>query len=278
MAYGKVFESMFTGSMVGTSPLMFAVWSYCIAQSKPPGYVELNPTIIASILGSTRDEVQEVLDTLCAPDPMSRTPDEDGRKLVQEGHFLYRMTTWVKYNAIRNDEKRREQNRAAQSRHRGRTDADSQQCQQSNADTLLTDADVMLTDADSQQCQPTETESTDRDGDLPEPAVAVSRPTDAGQDDGFDVFWSAYQKKASRPNAETAWRRLSKKDRKAAMDRVPAYVAATPDKAFRMNAQGWLNQRRWEDEIITKKPAGLPVQTDFANQDYRQGGDQVRLL
>lgn len=265
MAYGKVFESLYTGSMVGTSPLMFAVWNYCIAASKPPGYVELNPGIIAAILGATKDEVQQVIDTLCEPDEMSRTPDEEGRKLVQEGHFLYRMPTWPKYNAIRNDEKRRDQNREAQARHR---------------DRVLTDADVVLTNADSQQCQPTEMESTDGEGegDLPEPATAVSRPTDAGQDDGFEAFWSAYEKKAGRPKAETAWRRMSQKDRKAAMDRVPAYVASTPDKSFRMNAQGWLNQRRWEDEIITKTPSGLPVQTDFANTDYRKGGDQVRLL
>ena len=118
MAYGKVFESMFTGSLVGTGPTVFAVWTYCVANAKPPGLVEVHPRILATILGAELDDVLRALEVLCRPDPNSRTPDEDGCKLVQEGNFLYRLPTWPKYNAIRKEEDRRRQNREAQQRWR----------------------------------------------------------------------------------------------------------------------------------------------------------------
>ena len=118
MAYGKLFESLFTGSMVGSGPTVFAVWTYVIAHAKPPGTVEINPKILATVLGCAEADVLRAIGTLCSPDPASRSPEEDGRRLIPEGPFLYRVPTWPKYNAIRNEIERREQNREAQRRSR----------------------------------------------------------------------------------------------------------------------------------------------------------------
>lgn len=119
MAYGKAFESTFKGSMVGAGRTVFAVWFYCIANAKPPGLVELNPVLLAAIFGDCdASEVQKAIDFLCSPDEESRTPVEDGRRLVQEGNFLFRMPTWPIYNALRKEEERREQNRKAQANWR----------------------------------------------------------------------------------------------------------------------------------------------------------------
>jgi len=118
MAYGKVFESMFTGSMVGIGPTVFAVWTYCISTSKPPGIVELNSRILATILGCSAEEVDAAIEVLCSPDPDSRSPEHEGRRLIKEGNFLYSMPTWQKYVAIRREEDRRQQNRKAQAEWR----------------------------------------------------------------------------------------------------------------------------------------------------------------
>ncbi len=67
---------------------------------------------------------------------------------------------------------------------------------------------------------------------------------------GFDEFWDAYGKKTSTKKALSAWKRLSKKDRAAAMACVPAYVAATPDIQYRKSPTTWINQRCWEDEMV----------------------------
>ena len=67
---------------------------------------------------------------------------------------------------------------------------------------------------------------------------------------GFDEFWDAYGKKTSTKKALTAWKNLTKRDRKAAMGAVAAYVAATPEIRFRKNPTTWINQRCWEDEMV----------------------------
>lgn len=117
MSYGKIYEQTFTGSMMGAGPVVFAVWSYAIAHLKPPGRVELNPRLLAAVIGAPLKDVQAAIETLCSSDPESRSKIEKGRRLVKEGEFLYRAPTFERY---RNgtDEERKATNAARQKRHR----------------------------------------------------------------------------------------------------------------------------------------------------------------
>jgi hypothetical protein len=143
MAYGKIFESLYTGSMVGSGLNVFALWTYVIANAKPPGTIELNPILLSAIFGCTLAEVEDALRKLCEPDPRSRTPDFEGRRLIQEGQFLYFVPTWAKYNKLRNEIERREQNRLAQKRWR------EKQKSLTVSTTLLTSAESAHADADT---------------------------------------------------------------------------------------------------------------------------------
>lgn len=83
-----------------------------------------------------------------------------------------------------------------------------------------------------------------------QPDNDTSRPLD------FDTFWREYDKKVERRKAEALWKRLSKRDRAAAMAYLPLYKQAKPDKQFRKNPAVFLRGRTWEDELI-----GLPQKT-----------------
>lgn len=115
--YGKHFESMYEGSMVGAGSHVFAVMGYIISKTRF-GVVELNPKLLSAILGDSLERVISAIEYLCAPDPGSRNPDEDGRRLVKTGAFSYRVVSWEKYQAIRDEIDRRIQNREAQQRFR----------------------------------------------------------------------------------------------------------------------------------------------------------------
>lgn len=104
--FGKFFASAFTGSLFGAGPTVFAVWGYVIANARD-SQVELNPQLLASILGTTQDDVATAIGKLCAPDPNSRSKEEDGRRLIKEGQFAYRVVNHAAYRDIRNDEERR---------------------------------------------------------------------------------------------------------------------------------------------------------------------------
>jgi hypothetical protein len=116
--FGKIFESLFTGSMVGAGPTVFAVWSYVIAYTKPPGVVELNPRLLAVIIGCEVGEVEKAIDYLTSPDPMSRFKEHEGRRLIRCGSFAYEVPTWSTYRAIKSAEDRKAANAEAQRRYR----------------------------------------------------------------------------------------------------------------------------------------------------------------
>ena len=124
--YGKLFESLYEGSMVGSGATVFAVWGYVIAHMRADGkpgnhinaQVDINPQLLAFILGESEKEVGRAIAKLCAPDPKSRTPDEQGRRLVKMGQFTYRVVNGAKYMDIRTSEERREYFRIAKRKQR----------------------------------------------------------------------------------------------------------------------------------------------------------------
>jgi hypothetical protein len=115
--YGKFFSSTFTGSMLGAGADVFAVWGYVIANTVQ-SQVELNPQLLAPLIGMSVAAAEQAIAFLCAPDPKSRSPLEEGRRLVREGQFAYRVPNSETYRAVRNEEERREYNRLKQSEHR----------------------------------------------------------------------------------------------------------------------------------------------------------------
>ncbi len=125
--FGKHFESMYEGSMIGAGAMAFAVMGYVIAKWKPErgeggrvigGQVRLNPALLGPILGETPEAVKKAIEYLCSPDARTSTPGEEGRRLVRLGQFDYRVVNAVKYHELRNEEQRRTQNREAQARFR----------------------------------------------------------------------------------------------------------------------------------------------------------------
>jgi len=114
--YGKHFESMYTGSMCGSGALVFAVWGYVISHQKPSHgrkdfFVELNPGVIAYLIGEPEKDVAGVIRKFCEPDPKSRTDSEEGRKLVEVNPYLYRVVNGEAYDKMQREEDRRDYNR-----------------------------------------------------------------------------------------------------------------------------------------------------------------------
>ncbi len=120
--YGKIFSSLFTGSMYGAGSAQFAIMAYVIANMKPDktvGFqVELNVADLANRIGESPKVIQEAIDYLCSPDPQSRSEEAQGRRLVKLGTFDYRVVNGVKYDQIKTEEERREKNRIRQQRFR----------------------------------------------------------------------------------------------------------------------------------------------------------------
>lgn len=110
MGYGKIFETLFTGSMVGAGAPVFAVWSYVIACHRD-GVIDLNPALLSTMIGEPAETIQRAIDYLCAEDPHSRTDGNSGRRLTKIGGLQYHVTNWLKYKRLMSKEERKEYQR-----------------------------------------------------------------------------------------------------------------------------------------------------------------------
>lgn len=122
--YGRIFETMFEGSLVGSKPIVWAVWGYVIAKQRRDrivgSQVRLNSELLRVIFGTTEKEVEGAIEFLCKPDAHSSSKEKGGRRLVKLGEFEYQVVNGAKYMAVRDEEDRRRQNREAQRRFRGK--------------------------------------------------------------------------------------------------------------------------------------------------------------
>lgn len=70
----------------------------------------------------------------------------------------------------------------------------------------------------------------------------------------FEDFWNLYDKKAGlKIKIEKKWNKLTDKERQDIMNYIPKYIGSQPEKRFRKNPETFLNNRSWEDEIISSE-------------------------
>jgi len=105
----------------------------------------------------------------------------------------------------------------------------------------------------------------------------------------FEIFWNLYDHKKSKKKTLAKWVKLTDDERSACIDAVPAYVASTPNKQFRMHPLTYLNGNNWEDEITLtpeqeKEMEMLEKEVEEAERihkqlyglDFREDGSHVK--
>src|SRR5271163_3580972 len=108
--YVKVFKTIFDGSLYGQfEPTV--VFMALLVLAERGGIVDMTPEVIAARCGYPIEVVRRGLAELEKPDPRSRTPDDEGRRIIrleQGRDWGWLITNFEKYDKIRNGEERRE--------------------------------------------------------------------------------------------------------------------------------------------------------------------------
>lgn len=152
MTYGKMFASTFTGSMVGAGPTVFALWAYTIANGYG-GQVDLHPRVLATVLGTSEQDVHQALAYLCAPDPMSRSEQEDGRRLRHLKGVAYEIVNHAQYAEMRGAEALREYNRVKKRESRSRCVLDPSSDVNDTSKSPLLSSSLISSDLDPEGVQ-----------------------------------------------------------------------------------------------------------------------------
>lgn len=107
--FAKVFESLWDGSLAES----WETWSlfvFMLAHADADGVVDMTPTAMARRSSIPIERVRAAIDVLSAPDPDSRTPDDDGRRIVLiDDHrtWGWRIVNHARYRARRDEDARR---------------------------------------------------------------------------------------------------------------------------------------------------------------------------
>lgn len=122
--YGKVFDSMFDGTLASRGPWQALVtFQQMIVLANKDGMVDMTPDAISRRTSIPLDIIELGIAKLMEADENSRTPDEDGRRIVlldDHRNWGWQIVNHAKYQAMRSAEERREYLRKAQADRRAR--------------------------------------------------------------------------------------------------------------------------------------------------------------
>lgn len=80
----------------------------------------------------------------------------------------------------------------------------------------------------------------------------------------FSVFWDLYDKKVGyNEKLKKKWESLKDEEREKAIQHIPKYKLATPDKQYRKNPETYLNNKSFNDEIVGVK--SIPILSENPN-------------
>lgn len=120
--YTKLFNSILASTIWRASDATRIVWITMLAMADKDGVVEGSVPGLADFARVTLDDALHALDELLAPDPYSRTEDNDGRRIEVLPGTGWRLLNHAKYRAKMGEDERREYNRKRQAEWRARND------------------------------------------------------------------------------------------------------------------------------------------------------------
>jgi len=142
--YGKVFRQMYKGSMSRQGWEAIVTMQQFIVMADRHGTVDMTLEAIAAETTIPLEVLQKGVEILSRPDPGSRTPDEDGRRIVlldNRRDWGWQLVNYATYRKMQSDEDRREYQR--QYWH---TRQDKKKTQHDSTNSIHADADA---DADA---------------------------------------------------------------------------------------------------------------------------------
>ena len=111
--YGKIFDSMYDGTLYGHWEAIVTLQQMLVLCNQD-GVLDITPQAIAARTSIPLDIITKGIGILAEVDPYSRTPDEDGRRIVlldEHRPWGWRLVNYAKYQQIKNRKEKLEADR-----------------------------------------------------------------------------------------------------------------------------------------------------------------------
>ena len=229
--YAKIFSQIYDGTLCTTGPWEALVtFQQLLILADQEGSVDMTIPAIARRTTIPREILERGIEALLQPDPESRTPTEDGRRIVPlaDGRsWGWRVVNYAMYRQIKREEDRREYHREYWHKRKLKDSTQTQQPQPNQP--------IAYTEAKAEKY-------------IRAPKAPAATPA------GFAEFWSAWpntERKANKKGCMDVWIRKKLEARK---DDIIAHVdmLKTSKKwtdGFEPAPLTYLNQERWADGV-----------------------------
>lgn len=225
---------MYKGTLYGHWEAI-VTFQQMIVLADADGIVDMTPQAICAHTSIPIEIIEKGLKKLAESDQFSRTPGEDGKRIVcidEHRPWGWQIVNYAKYKHLKDSDEVREQNRVRAQRFRDKRNGPSRDVTLSNAESRHTDTD------------------TDTRKPLP-PSGAFLR------------FWAAWPKNVRKHSKGKCWETWMRKDFDLQAEVINAHVEALKASSDWKRENGryvpapfvYLNQRRWEGAETKSEPA-----------------------
>lgn len=234
--YGKIFQQMYDGTLGTNGPWEALVtFQQLIVLADQDGCVDLTIPAIVRRTTIPQHIIEKGIAVLQLPDPDSRTPDDDGKRIVrlsEHRNWGWRIVNHAKYRAIRSDEERREYHRSYyHDVRKPKLAQSSTNFQQLSNDSNSSSSSTDYTDTRSKKQK---AESTG--------LLTKSDVVDAGVDEVVARDWLAIRKAKKAVLTETAWNAILREAKKAGMP-VGEAIKISVERGWQGFKAEWLKDR-----------------------------------
>lgn len=116
--YVKIFKQILGSSLMELDVTTRWVWITILASADDRGYVYGTTTALARIANVSQEQMERALIELSEPDPLSTSPDEDGRRITQVSPNVWKVVNFERYKDLERKEDQRAAWRERQQRRR----------------------------------------------------------------------------------------------------------------------------------------------------------------
>lgn len=142
--YGKIFSKIYTGTLYGHWEAI-VTFQQMIVLADADGIVDMTPQAMCAATSIPIEIIEKGIKKLSEPDEYSRTPGEDGRRIVcidEHRPWGWQIVNHSKYKKLRDADEVREQNRVRAQRFRDKRNGASRSVTPSNAESRHTYTDT----------------------------------------------------------------------------------------------------------------------------------------
>lgn len=231
--YGKLFAQMYDGTLATKGPWEALVtFQQFIILADKNGVVDMTLEAISRRTTIPLEIVRRGIERLLEPDQDSRSPDEEGRRIVplsDHRAWGWKVVNYGHYRKIRSEEERREYHRQYMRNRR-------------SVNSLVKES------TSGEQCQPIAVSSKQKHKNIPPPSGA------------FLKFWGLWPKGERKKAQGKCWELWRRKDFDQVADAILSHVDALK------RSEGWragfvpmpmtyLNAREWEGADLVEDSA-----------------------